>query len=291
MDMSDLQTALPAPSDPLAKAASVALAAAEHAGVEIRLLDCVPRFEAASRLIAQIWNDAEGAEPKAPAQLLRALSHAGNFVAGAFHGTELVAVSIGFFGREGETTHLHSHITGIDPRFQNRSVGFGLKQFQRWWALDHGVDSIHWTADPLVRRNLYFNLVKLGTTVVAYYPDFYGPMFDGINGTEASDRVLVSWDLLSSRAVQAADGHAPAPSVERAAFVLRPDGKGGPVLTPTDAVTLLVWVPEDIVRMRQDDPGRARAWRQAWREAVADLIGKGYRAEAMTRDGWCILAR
>ncbi len=188
-------------------------------------------------------------------------------------------------------THLHSHITGTDARFQNRSLGFGLKQFQRWWALDNGMDSIRWTTDPLVRRNLYFNLVKLGATVIAYYPDFYGPMFDGINGDEESDRVFINWDLLSLRAVQAADGHVPEPSVEGAAHVLSPDGNGEPVLTPSDAATLLVWVPEDIVGMRQDDPARARVWRQALREALAGPLGKGFRAGAITSDGWCILTR
>ena len=96
--------------------------------------------------------------------------------------------------------HLHSHITGVDPRLQNRSLGFALKQFQRSWALAHGTSSIRWTADPLVRRNLYFNLCKLGATVVDYYPDFYGPLLDGVNGAGESDRVLLHWELASPRA-------------------------------------------------------------------------------------------
>ena len=50
-----------------------------------------------SRLISRIWDDEDG-EPKAPTSLLRALAHAGNFVAGAFHGDRLVGVSFGFFG-------------------------------------------------------------------------------------------------------------------------------------------------------------------------------------------------
>jgi predicted GNAT superfamily acetyltransferase len=279
------------PSDVRARAASVALAAAAHAGVEIRMLDSVAEFEASSRLIALIWGDAEDAEPKAPSAMLRALSHAGNFVAGAFHRNELVGVSIAFFGREGEATHLHSHITGIDGRFQNRSLGFALKQFQRSWALDRGTESIQWTADPLVRRNLYFNLIKLGANAVAYYPDFYGAILDGVNGDQDSDRVLLTWELASDRAVQAAEGHLPVPVDGDAAIVLGPDGDGRPVLTRADGPRLRVWVPEDIVQMRQDDPARALAWREALRDAVGDCLAQGYRAEAITRDGWCILAR
>lgn len=286
--MSDLQTAITTPADVRAKAATVALAAAEQAGVDIRLLESVSEFEAGAQLTARIWEDAES---KAPASLLRALGHAGNFVAGAFRGSELVGISLGFFGREGGATHLHSHITGIDTRFQNRSLGFAIKQFQRSWALEHGADSIQWTADPLVRRNLYFNLVKLGASVVAYYPDFYGSIVDGVNGDGESDRVLISWALASDRAVQAADGHPPGALVEDARVVLDADGDGKPVLTPADDPILAVWVPEDIVQMRQDKPAQARAWREALRGAVSERLGDGYRAEAVTREGWCILSR
>jgi predicted GNAT superfamily acetyltransferase len=286
--MSDVQTAPTTPSDVRATAASAAVAAAALAGVDIRLLESVAEFEAGAMLTARIWSDAES---KAPASLLRALAHAGNFVAGAFRGAELVGISIGFFGREGGSMHLHSHITGIDTRFQNRSLGFALKQFQRSWALEHGADSVQWTADPLVRRNLYFNLVKLGATVVAYYPDFYGSILDGVNGDGESDRVLISWDLASERAVQAADGHPRGSFVEDARVVLEPDRDGKPVLTRADDPTLAVWVPEDIVQMRQDAPEQAHAWREALRSAVRECLGNGYRAEAITRDGWCILAR
>src|SRR5215813_11766829 len=108
--VTDLQSATSdLASELAASAAATALSAADHAGVEIRLLDSVSEFEAASRLIGHIWSDDD---PKAPATLLRALAHAGNFVAGAFSQAGLVGVSIGFFGQDGDEFHLHSHITG-----------------------------------------------------------------------------------------------------------------------------------------------------------------------------------
>jgi predicted GNAT superfamily acetyltransferase len=288
MSMSDLQTAAATPSDLHAQAAAVSSTAAGEAGVDIRLLESVREFEAAAQLTARIWSDAES---KAPASLLRALAHAGNFVAGAFRGDELLGISIGFFGRDAAGTHLHSHITGIDERFQNRSLGFALKQFQRAWALGQGAHSIQWTADPLVRRNLYFNLIKLGATVIAYFPDFYGSIVDGVNGDGASDRVLINWELASDRAVRAADGRPIGSPVEDAQVVLEPDGDGAPVFRPPAAATVLAWVPEDIVQMRRDRPNHATAWREALRRAVGGCLDDGYRAEAITRDGWCILAR
>ncbi len=290
--MTDLQTAtskhLPALA---AGAAATALSAADRTGVEIRLLNSVAEFESASRLVGHIWSDDD---PKAPVALLRALAHAGNFVAGAFSDAELVGVSIAFFGQEGGHFHLHSHITGVDPRRQNKSLGFALKQFQRAWALERGAACIRWTADPLVRRNLYFNLCKLGATIVDYYPDFYGPLLDGVNGDGASDRVLLDWDLASPRAVEAADE----PPLEvvlnmlrPGAVVLSPGRDGFPVTAPARAETLLVSIPDDIVSLRRSAPDQAEAWREAVRETVSGALADGYRGDAITRDGWLLMTR
>ena len=271
------------------RAAATALSAANHAGVEIRLLESVAEFDAASRLVDRIWIDDD---PKAPPALLRALAHAGNFVAGAFSKGELVGVSIGFFGQEGDHFHLHSHITGVDPRLQNKSLGFALKQFQRSWALAQGASSVRWTADPLVRRNLYFNLCKLGATVVDYYPDFYGPLLDGVNGDGESDRVLLHWELASPRAVEAAGQPPLEPTVRPGAVIVAPGADGFPVVAPpARAETLLVSIPDDIVGLRSTDPDQAEAWREAVRVAVSGALGDGYRGETITRDGWFLLTR
>ena len=287
--VTDLQTATSKFSSELAaNAAATALSAADRAGAEIRLLDSVAEFEAASRLIGRIWSDDDA---KAPPTLLRALSHAGNFVAGAFSEQELVGVSIGFFGQDGDEFHLHSHITGVDPRLQNRSLGFALKQFQRAWTLEHGAASVRWTADPLVRRNLYFNLCKLGASVVGYYSDFYGPLLDGVNGAGASDRVLLHWELASPRAVAAADQPPLEPEVRPGAVIVSPGADGSPRTAPSGAETLLVWIPDDIVELRQSDPGQADAWREAVRLAIGGAVADGYRGEAITRDGWLLLTR
>ena len=288
--MTDLQSETSDLASELAtRAAATALSAANHAGVEIRLLESVAEFDAASRLVDRIWIDDD---PKAPPALLRALAHAGNFVAGAFSKGELVGVSIGFFGQEGDHFHLHSHITGVDPRLQNKSLGFALKQFQRSWALAQGASSVRWTADPLVRRNLYFNLCKLGATVVDYYPNFYGPLLDGVNGDGESDRVLLHWELASPRAVEAADQPPLEPTVRPGAVIVAPGSDGFPVVAPpARAETLLVSIPDDIVGLRSTDPDQAEAWREAVRVAVSGALADGYRGETITRDGWFLLTR
>src|SRR5262245_44921464 len=283
------RTGVDTAADVLDRAVNAAHDAAEHAGVNVRSLDTLPDFEAASRLISRIWDDDE---PKAPAGLLRALSHAGNFVAGAWRGEDVVGISLGFFGVEGAELHLHSHITGVHPDLQGRSVGFALKQFQRTWTLERGARTVQWTADPLVRRNMFFNLVKLGATIVAYHDDFYGPIVDGLNVGEESDRVVVRWELTSDRVPSAAAclPAAPPPTGE-AAVILRPDADGAPAISEADGDVLLAWIPEDIVELRAADPATAHAWRRALRETAGRYLAVGFRAEAITRDGWFVFTR
>ena len=87
-----------------------------------------------------------------------------------------------------------------------RHVGFALKLHQRAWCLDRGITLLEWTYDPLVARNAYFNLGKLGARVAEYLPDFYGVMGDGINRYDESDRILVHWSLEDAVVVDACAG-------------------------------------------------------------------------------------
>jgi len=246
-------------------AAETALGAAARAGVVVRALDSLAELEAASALIERIWDDGEA---KAPITLLRALSHAGNFVAGAYEGRELVGVSFGFLGLEASDVHLHSHITGVDPHFRSRSVGYALKQFQRSWSLARGITVAQWTADPLVRGNAYFNLVKLGASIVGYHDDFYGLLRDRLNAGGASDRAVIRWDLVSERSIRAASRPVAAPALGDGVVILRAGADSRPETADELDEALHAWIPQDIVALRSTDPDLALAWRQAARDTI-----------------------
>jgi len=286
--MVDVDAKLEPTTDVRERAAAVARRAARRAGIEVRPLETLAELEAGSRLISRIWED--DGEPKAPTSLLRALVHAGNFVAGAFDDGRLVGISLGFLGLEDSELHLHSHITGVERKLQGRSLGFALKQFQRAWALERGARTIVWTADPLVRSNAYFNLVKLGAAFVGYHENFYGVMQDGLN-TGDSDRVVLRWDLSSERAVRAADGTVDAPGANAGRVVLRARDDGEPETDEPAGDELRAWLPDDIVGIRERDPRRAGAWRVASRETIGRALADGFRAESVTRDGWLVLRR
>jgi predicted GNAT superfamily acetyltransferase len=250
---------------------------------DVRLLTDMAELGAAADLLASIWGYPAGQGPATP-ELLRALAHSGNYVAGAWVGGALVGASAGWLGRrvDDDALHLHSHISGVVADRQGSHVGYALKQHQRAWALEHGLHTIEWTFDPLVRRNAYFNLAKLGAAVVGYEPDFYGPMQDAFNAGEETDRVVARWDL---------DAAAAAAVPDDGAVILRADGEGRPVAAAGRASVLKAWIPEDHVQLRRDDPALARGWRTALRQTVGAALQHSYVAVAMSRDGWYTLVR
>ncbi len=147
-----------------------------------------------------------------------------------------------------------------------------------------------WTADPLVRGNAFFNLVKLGATMVAYHENFYGVLEDGLNAGD-SDRVVLRWDLASDRAVRAAEGPTEDARLDEGRVVLGPGANGEPAVSAPSGDVLLAWLPESIVAIRERDPERASAWRLALRDTVGRALADEFRADAITRDGWLVLRR
>jgi predicted GNAT superfamily acetyltransferase len=247
------------------------VAAATAADVVIRELHRMEQLKAAQRLFEEVWRPAEGQPPPVTGELLRALAHAGSYVVGAYAGTRMVGASAGFFTAPPDPA-LHSHITGVAPQGQHRGIGFALKVHQRAWALARGVPVVVWTFDPLVARNAWFNLAKLGALPTAYLEDFYGPMTDAINAGMASDRLLLTWRLDDPAVAAACAGRPrqPAPGEAEVAVAVGPDLE--PVTRETGAPAVTVAVPPDVEALA---PGQRRAWRAAVRRALGDRLAAG----------------
>lgn len=191
----------------VADALTAADAAARAAGCRVGPISALADLEATCRLFEGIWKPA-GENGLATTELLRAMDKAGSYVAAAFDGEsgdELVGACIGFFGPPPHGA-LHSHIAGVAAGLRGRNVGFALKVHQRSWALQRGAAQVSWTFDPLVRRNAYFNIGKLAGRAAQYLPNFYGPMNDGINGADDTDRLLVEWQLDAPEVAAACHG-------------------------------------------------------------------------------------
>jgi predicted GNAT superfamily acetyltransferase len=279
----------------LRTAAHHAAEAATRAEVDIRLLTEVSEVRETSRLFVDIWGvGSDGAQ--LPPDVLRALVHAGNYAAGAFVNERLVGAVVGFLGTDNDGTYLHSHILGVSAQHRGGHIGFALKQHQRAWALEHDLRKVTWTFDPLVRRNAYFNLQKLGADAAAYHESFYGQMTDGINAGDESDRLLVVWELDTARVAEAASGHLPDPSSDDllssgASVALSEDARGRPQARPVSGATALCVTPENIVNLRKEDVQTALSWRKALRETLGHAMQDGYRVSGFTRTGWYVLSR
>jgi predicted GNAT superfamily acetyltransferase len=265
-------------------------------GVVIRELHELEDLRELQALLAAIWERPD--DPPINADLLRALAHSGNYVAGARLGGRLVGGLVGWLGaRAANELHMHSHILGVLADSQVAGVGFELKQDQRRWCLERRVETVEWTTDPLVRRNAYFNLNKLGAHASEYLVNFYGAMTDGLNAGEESDRLLISWELDSSHAKAAAEGRAPEPEVggllrDGAVAILSVGAAGEPVVGESSGARVLICqVPEDIVALRHANPALARAWRLALRKAMVETFAAGYLMSGATRAGWYVLER
>lgn len=223
--------------------------------VVIRLLHSAADVKRLASMFDQVW----GADtPVVAVELLRAVGHAGGYVAAAHDGDQIVGGSMGFLARHLDEPALHSHITGVLPGVRHTGLGRAMKQHQRAWAAERGLTWITWTFDPLVRANAWFNLGALGAEVHEYLVDFYGPMDDSINAGDESDRLLVAWAV--------AGQHAPtAPADEQETFTV-----------PT---------PEDIVVLRRTSPGDAAVWRRRVRVELGGPLAAGATVVGFNRGG------
>ena len=181
--------------------------------------------------------------------LLQALVHSGAYLSGAFIENKIVGAAFAFPATN-NGLHLHSHMTAVLDKFRDKGVGYALKIDQWNWAKKHKYSHLSWTFDPLVRRNVKLNIVKLGVDISAYHSNFYGDMPDALNAGDESDRLMVSW----STAIDAP--------------------KARELITHPKPGDILIEIPEDIVAIRSKNQSESMKWRRLVREQFMLAFGK-----------------
>ena len=170
----------------------LAHAAAETAGVSLRPLTSLEDADAILLVMIATW----GNHQLLPREEILALAESGNIPWGADAGGETIGFVLGWAGIDPEDgLHVHSHMLAALPDRRHRGVGYALKLAQRAACLDQDIHLVRWTFDPMISRNAWFNLGKLGVTADRFRRDFYGEMADSLNAGERSDRLVVRWDL------------------------------------------------------------------------------------------------
>jgi predicted GNAT superfamily acetyltransferase len=154
-------------------------------------------------------------------------------------------------------------------------IGQRLKLYQRDLVRAVGVDTMHWTFDPLVARNAHLNLTRLGARAIEYVPDMYGTNTGSpIHGALPTDRVIVAWDLTR-----------PPDPVERPSrpglLVNPPAADGLPSLNGLlDASVVRIAIPRDL---EAESNERRGVWRQVTRAAFESYLGRGYEVVGFRR--------
>ena len=251
---------------------TLARAKARAANVTLAPLTTVADADRINRVIERTWGGQH-----LDREVVRALAISGNVSWGAVDGDELVGFVLGWAGVDGGGLHVHSHMLAAVPDRRHRGVGEALKLTQRAQALEQGIEVMRWTFDPMVARNAWLNLGKLGAVIDRFERDFYGTMSDSINEGERSDRFTVVWDLRRDPRGRSIDG----PRVEAVTH----DRNGAPVRSNVDpAQANTIEVPAEYHELREADPGSAAAWRDAVANAAEGCLEAGMLGVAFERD-------
>ncbi len=274
------------------QARTAANEAALAAGLEVVDLHDHEDMIAVTGLLDAVWGREAAAGSLMVPEALTALAHAGNQISLARTAGRVVGATVAFLGRDEDgTTHLHSHITGVDAGATGRGVGRALKWHQRAWCLERGIGQVRWTFDGLVRRNAVFNLRTLGAKIVGFERDVYGRAPDERNAGLPTDRFRVCWQLDAPRVVAAAKGRTAGPDVaalRRTGAEVVLDEHGQPA--PSQAPRRLVRIPDDVERLRRDDRDTAAAWATSFRTCVETALRDGLEVRGVTSDGWYLFA-
>ncbi len=261
--------------------------------MEIRTLDTVEDVHAVEELQREVWPGSE--TDVVPGHLLLTIEHNGGLLLGAFVEGRLAGFVLGFLAvdtaspeRVAMARLKHcSHMLGVHPDYRDQGIGLALKLAQRRQLLAQGVRLATWTYDPLQSRNAHLNVRRLGALCRRYISNAYGEMRDELNQGLPSDRFEVEWWVTSSRVETRVEGTRP--PLDLANFLAAGAEKINPASldkadlprpsqTPAslNGNLLLVEIPPDFDRVKQEDIDLAYQWRRHTREIFKSAFDAGY---------------
>ena len=224
-----------------------------------------------------------------PLTLSIATREAGSIWVGAFDGARLIGFAFAFLGTEHGQLIVHSHMLAVREPYRNSRLGYKLKLAQRERALALRIDDVRvnemtWTFDPLQSRNAHLNFAKLGVVSESYKVDFYGSETSSLLHRNSTDRLWVTWPLLSRRVQDRMHGKDNRAEVLDALSTLTPlvqfNGDGKPVCTDLAPALsrqrIAIEVPSDIGDVESKDPALAREWRLQTRWAFTEALQAGF---------------
>jgi chorismate synthase len=257
-------------------------AAAPADGITIRRVETTDEYDACVRMQHAIWGD--DFTEIVPATMLKVTQQIGGVTAGAFDSSgRLLGFVFGMMGAiDGQLVHW-SDLLAVHPDARNKGLGRRLKLFQRELLLPLGVDRMFWTYDPLVAKNAYLNIVRLGARPTAYVVDMYGAdTHSALHGGLGTDRFVVAWDLTIEGGANARPAAAMEDADGRKAPIVNALATGGArdatsVAELPDVDVIRVEVPADLDAVIARDIAAASRLRETTRRVFTHYMDRGYR--------------
>ena len=281
----------------------------------LKILESPQEMEAIENLQRLVWSGNE--TEVVPAHILLAMVHNGGIAIGAYSRSSsdgaqdgdlenqpqqipsLLGFVFGFPGLystpDGPRPKHCSHMLGVHPDYRGYGIGFGLKRAQWQMVRYQEIDRITWTYDPLLSRNAFLNITRLGAVCNTYRRNEYGELRDDLNVGLPSDRFQVDWSVNSKRVERRLSKKARLPLdlahfLAAGAEIINPtktDDSGLPqpgahnladFIEPQEEQTriVLLEIPADFLALKNQDKELAIAWRTHTRELFEALFSSGY---------------
>lgn len=232
------------------------------------------------------WGDNMG--DIVPHHMLLSLANYGGHVFGAYVGGRMVGLLMGFIGAEvqpDDTTDARQRLLVMSkrmvvlPEYRNYKIGEKLKMAQRDFALRHNIPLVTWTFDPLLSRNAYLNLHKLGAIGQKYEANYFGTGADA-NPTLTGDRLAANWWVAHPHVEEHLTR-----TYDEGVIINRIENHAPTGFDLPNVPTLLLEIPADFVALERLYPQAGAAWREHVRTAFSTLLGAGYLATDVLRRG------
>ena len=248
------------------------------AEIVIRNITTHGEIRAVEQMQRETWGDTD----VTPLTNFVASIEVGAILIGAFDDEKVIGFAYGFVGFYKGELEIHSHMLTVNPEYRSHKLGEKLKWAQREEALRKGFKRMTWTFDPLQSANAHLNLHKLGAIADEYKINYYGEETENIlHQGIGTDRLWVTWHLdnerVKARLIKAETEN----SFPKDAFPLihlNSSNSPEPVSLDesNDSSQLLVDIPLDILKLREENLRLALDWRIATRDAFTNAFANGY---------------
>lgn len=255
--------------------------------LDYRLLQSRDDYAAGLALQEATWG--QGFADRVPPMLMMVANEMGGLAAGAFDADgRMLGFVFGISGLRRTRLAHWSDMCAVADEARDRGIGQGLKLFQRQTMLSRGIEVAHWSFDPLIARNAWFNLARLGAEPDEYIVDMYPDSDSPVHTALGTDRFIVRWELRPAPP-------GPADIIDRhpvADLRLKAREDGSYECRPEDLPPRFTFpLPPDVFALAAEAPQAARNLRLESRALFQTALAGGWRIRGFDRERRYLLVR